>query len=60
MIQACPSLMYFFNRSNTEGTKSSTIFCLMFVCVYFVLCDTVSGLILWIFENLWFDDSCAP
>ena len=26
------------------------------VCVFFVLCGFVSGLILWFFDNLWFDD----
>ena len=31
-IPACPSLMYFFNRGDTEGTNSLKILCLM--CVY--------------------------
>ena len=35
MIPVCPSLMCFFNRGNTEGTNSSKILCLMFVCVFF-------------------------
>ena len=29
------------------------------VCVCFVLCEFVSGLILWLLDNLCFDDSCA-
>ena len=36
MIPACPSLMCFFNRGNTEGTNSSESLCLM--CVYVLLC----------------------
>ena len=35
MIPACPSLMCFFNRGDTEGTNSSKILCPMFVCVLF-------------------------
>ena len=34
-IPACPSLMCFFNRSDTEGTNSSKILCQMFVYVSF-------------------------
>ena len=34
-IPACPSLMCFFNRGDTEGTNSSKILCLMFVYVLF-------------------------
>ena len=34
-IPACPSLMCFFNRVDTEGTNSSKILCLMFVYVLF-------------------------
>ena len=34
-IPACPSLMCFFNRGDTEGTNSSKILCSMFVCVLF-------------------------
>ena len=34
-IPACPSLMCFFNRGDTEGTNSSKILCLMFVYVVF-------------------------
>ena len=30
-IPACPSLMCFFNRGDTEGTNSSKILCPMFV-----------------------------
>ena len=35
MIPACPSLMCFFNRGDTEGTNSSKILCPMFVYVLF-------------------------
>ena len=34
-IPACPSLMCFFNRVDTEGTNSSKILCLMFEYVLF-------------------------
>ena len=34
-ILACPSLMCFFNRGDTEGTNSSKILCPMFVYVLF-------------------------
>ncbi len=34
-IPACPSLMCFFNRGDTEGTNSSKILCSMFVYVLF-------------------------
>ena len=34
-IPACPSLMCFFNRDDTEGTNSSKILCPMFVSVLF-------------------------
>ena len=34
-ILACPSLMSFFNRGDTEGTNSSKILCPMFVYVLF-------------------------
>ena len=34
-IPACPSLMWFFNRGDTEGTNSSKILCPMFVYVLF-------------------------
>ena len=40
-ILACPSLMCFFNRCDTEGTNSSKILCPMFVYVLF-LCKFVS------------------
>ena len=33
MIPACPSLLCFFNRGNTEGTNSSKILCLTFMYV---------------------------
>ena len=52
----CPSRMcffFFFNRGNTEGTKSSKILYLMFVHVF---CKFVPGLILWFLDSLWFDD----
>ena len=39
-IPACPSLMCFFNRGDTEGTNSSKV--LSDVCVCFVLCKFVS------------------
>ena len=55
MIPACPSLVCFFNRDDTEGTNSSKMLCFMFVYV-FVLCKFVSGLILWFMGKLWFDD----
>ena len=57
LIPACPSLMCFFNRGNAEGTNSLKILCLMFV--YFLFYRFVSGLILWLGDNLWFDDLCA-
>ena len=50
-IPACPSLMcffFFFNRGDTEGTNSSKS--LFDVCVSFVLCKFVSGLILWFMD----------
>ena len=34
-IPACPSLMCFFNRGDTEGTNSWKILCPMFVYVLF-------------------------
>ena len=34
-IPACPFLMCFFNRGDTEGTNSSKILCPMFVYVLF-------------------------
>ena len=57
-IPACPSLMCFFNRGDTEGTNSSKILCLMFVYVLFYV-NLCTGLILWFLNNLWFDDSRA-
>ena len=53
MIPACSSLMCFFNKGDTEGTNFSKKICLMFL---YVLCNFVSGLILWFSDNLWFDD----
>ena len=35
MIPACPSLMCFFNRGDTEGNNSLKSLCLMFVYVLF-------------------------
>ena len=57
-MPACPGLVCFFDRGDTEGTNSSKILCLMFVSVllYVNLC---TGLILWFLNNLWFDDLCA-
>ena len=52
-ISACPSLMRFFHRDNTEGTNSFRILCFMFV---YVFCKFVLGLILWFWDNLWFED----
>ena len=37
MIPACPSLMYFFNRGDTEGTNSLKVLCPMFVYVLFYI-----------------------
>ena len=34
------------------------IFMFVIACACFDLCEFVSGLILWIFENLWFYDLC--
>ena len=36
-----------------EGTNPSTILYLMFV---YVFCKFVSGLILWVLDDMWFDD----
>ena len=55
MILACPSVMCFCNRGNTEGTNSSKILCSMFVYVLFYV-NLCTGLILWLLNNLWFDD----
>ena len=53
-IPACPSLMCFFNRGNTEGTNSSKIVrSIVYVLFYVNFC---TGLILWFLNNLWFDD----
>ena len=54
-IPACPSLMCFFNRGDTEETNSSKNFVLG-VSICFVLCKFVSWLILWFMDSLWFDD----
>ena len=55
----CLSLTRFFGRGSTEGTNCLKILCLVFVFVFFVLCEFVLGLILLICENLRFDDLCA-
>ena len=47
--------MCFYNRGDTEGTKSSKVLCSMFVCVLFYV-DLCAGLILWFLNNLWFGD----
>ena len=49
----CPGLVCFFSRGGAEGTGSSGVLCLMFVCV---LCKFVSGLIFWFVDGLWFGD----
>ena len=38
MIPVCPSLMCFFNRSDTEGTNSSKSLCLMFMFCFMQIC----------------------
>ena len=54
-IPACPSLMCFFNRGDTEGTNYSKNF--MFdVCVCSVLCKFVYRTDFVVFNNLWLDD----
>ena len=60
MIPACPSLMCFFNRADTEETNFSKVLCLMFVYVLFCvgLCQTAFCVCVCV-DNLWFDDSCA-
>ena len=55
MIPACPSLMCFFNRDDTEWTNSF-LKIVFDVCVCLVSCKFVSGLILWFLDDLWFDD----
>ena len=55
MIPACPSLMCFFNRGDTQGTNSSKILCPTFVYVLFYV-KFVSCLILWFVDDLWFGD----
>ena len=54
-IPACPSLMCFFNRVDTEETNSSKILFSMFAYILFYV-NLCTGLILWFLENLWFDD----
>ena len=55
IIPACPSLMCFFNRGDTEGPNSSKILYSMFVYVLFYV-NLCTGLISWFSNNLWFDD----
>ena len=50
-VPACPSLMCFFNKGDTEGTKSSKVLCSMFVYVLFYV-NLCTGLILWFLDNL--------
>ena len=45
-VPACPSLLYFFNTGNVEGTNSSQ--CVFDICVYMFCCVFVQRLILWI------------
>ena len=54
-IPACPSLMCFFNRGDTEGTNSSKFF-VFDVCVCFVLCKCVYMIDFVVLNNFWFDD----
>ena len=49
-ISACPSLMCFLSRGDTEGTNSSNILCSMFVYVLFYV-NLCTRLILWFFNN---------
>lgn len=46
-------------RGNIKGTDSSKMSCLMFVYVCAAYVHFVPGLILYILENVWFDDLCA-
>ena len=55
-MPACPGLVCFFGGGSTEGTGSSGVLCVMFVCVF---CGFVSGLILWFLDSLWFGGLCA-
>ena len=50
-----PYQLCFFNRDNAEGTNSSKK--LFDVCIYFL--KFASGLNLWFWDYLWFDDLCA-
>ena len=54
-VPARPSLMCFFNKGGTKGANSSKILCSMFVDVLFYV-NLCTGLILWLLNNLWFDD----
>ena len=55
IIPVCPGLMCFFNRVIWGGGVFFKGF-VFNVCVCFVLCKFVSGLILWFLDNLWFVD----
>ena len=57
MIPACPSLMCVLTGVIPKGLILKNF--VFDVCVCFVLCKFVSGLILWFMDNLWFDDLCA-
>ena len=48
MVQACPSLVCFFNKGTIEGTNSLTICVLMFVYKCMFCLVFVCGQILWI------------
>ena len=53
MISACPSLMCLF----TKWANSLKNF-VFDICVCFGICKFVSGLLLCLLGNLWFDDLC--
>ena len=59
-IPACPSLMCFFNRGYTEGTNSSKLLCLTFVCVllYMQICVICVRTDFVVLGELWFHDLC--
>ena len=56
MILAGPSLNSFSNRGKIEWTNSSKSLRLVFV---YVVYKFVSGLVLWVWGNLWFNDLCS-
>ena len=55
MLPACPSLKCVFNGGDTGRTNSLKKI-VFDVCVWFVLCKFVSGLILWFLGNLCLDE----